>query len=105
MPQDVWGDFLAREAGAGGGCGGGVLVQAGRDGVAAHSGACPGGEQVTVRCCSFGDEHAQHGDGFPVQRGASVFASFAVAEGVCPGSEVDVGDLQAGQFGDPHAGG
>ena len=53
----------------------------------------------------FGDERVQDMHGLPVQWGGSVLAAFTAAEHMRAGAQMDVADLESGEFGDPQSGG
>jgi hypothetical protein len=82
-----------------------VLGDASFDGVAAEPSAVAGGEQrLFRRACAFGKPGAQHGDGDLGERGDPLFASFAEAADVRPGTEVDVAAGESGELGDTQPG-
>ena len=101
VPEHVWGDILGGQARAERrGCRG-VLRQPRRDGVAAHPGSGSGGEHESVSVTwSFGGERRQDLHGLPVQGCGSVLAAFAVAKRVRTHAQMDVADLECGEFGD-----
>ena len=105
MPQGVRSDPLGHQRRAADERRVGVLADEQSDGVAAERPALAGREQrVLGRAGTLGEPVPQECRGLAGQRGRASLASLALDPDVAAGAEVDVADVQAGQFGDAQPG-
>jgi hypothetical protein len=105
VSQNVGGDAFAAQARALTCRSLGVDGDAVLDRVAAEPLAAAAGEQRRVRVGDvFGEPGSEDVCGLGGERGDAVLAALAVAGDVCADAEMDVGDRQAGEFGDAQPG-